>query len=63
MGALVGLTHDLMWPAYYLVAAGIVGVIGIHFTREPNRLPMWGSAPAASSKEEAEEVVEELAEV
>ncbi len=62
MGALVGLTHDLMWPAYYLIAAGVVGVVGIWFTQEPNRRPMWGSAPAAASREEAQDVVDELAE-
>ncbi|HET8600896.1 MAG TPA: MFS transporter [Segeticoccus sp.] len=61
MTTLVNLTHDLNWPAYYLIAFGIVGAVGIFFTQEPNRRHMWGSAPAAQSREEAEEIVEELA--
>ncbi len=60
VGALVGATGNLDWPAYYLIGAGLVGAVAIYFTRESNRKHLWGSAPAASSKEEAHELVEEL---
>ncbi|QDP96170.1 MFS transporter [Microlunatus elymi] len=61
MSALVGATHNLMWPAYYLMAAGVIGFIAIHRVPETNGRPLWGSTPAASSREEAKELVEELA--
>ncbi|WP_375481381.1 MFS transporter [uncultured Jatrophihabitans sp.] len=58
VGGLVGLTGDLNWPAYYLIAAGIVGAVALWFLQEPNGRRMWGSAPAAGSQDEAREVVE-----
>lgn len=36
VGALVGATGDLNWPAYYLVIAGIIGAVSIWFTQESN---------------------------
>jgi MHS family proline/betaine transporter-like MFS transporter len=54
---LVGATGDLNWPAYYLIAAGLIGAVSIYFTRESNARHLWGSAPAAESKEEARELV------
>ncbi|WP_280446100.1 MFS transporter [Nocardia brasiliensis] len=57
VGALVGLTGDLNWPAYYLIIAGIVGAASVYFLQEPNGRHMWGSAPAARSEEEAAEFV------
>ncbi|MGN6132606.1 MAG: MFS transporter [Nocardioidaceae bacterium] len=60
VGSLVGATGNLDWPAYYLIAAGVIGAVSIYFTRESNRRHLWGSAPAATSKEEARELVEEL---
>jgi len=57
VGALVGATGDLDWPAYYLIAAGVVGVVSLLFLHEPNGRRMWGSAPAAASEEEARELV------
>jgi MHS family proline/betaine transporter-like MFS transporter len=57
VGALVGATGDLNWPAYYLIAAGLIGAVSIYFTRESNARHLWGSAPAAESKEEARELV------
>ena len=57
VGALVGATGDLNWPAYYLIAAGVVGIVSLLFLHEPNGRRMWGSAPAASSPEEAHELV------
>ena len=58
-GALVSATGDLNWPAYYLMIAGVVGGVSLWFLREPNGRRMWGSAPAAGSKGEAREIVEE----
>jgi MHS family proline/betaine transporter-like MFS transporter len=60
VGALVSWTHDLNWPGYYLIGAGLIGVVSVWFTREPRGQRMWGSAPAAASEEEAEELIEEL---
>jgi MFS transporter, MHS family, proline/betaine transporter len=58
VGSLVGATGDLDWPAYYLIAAGIVGAASLWFLREPNGRRMWGSAPAAVDDDEAREYVE-----
>ena len=57
VGALVGATGDLNWPAYYLLIAGVVGAVALLFLQDPNGRRMWGSAPAAASHEEAEELV------
>ncbi|MGW1738171.1 MFS transporter [Nocardia sp. NPDC001965] len=57
VGALVGATGDLNWPAYYLIIAGVVGAVSVYFLQEPNGRHMWGSAPAAQSEEEAEKFV------
>ncbi len=58
--SLINATGYLMWPAVYLMAAGVIGLISIHFVPESNGRPLWGSNPSASSKEEAEELAEEL---
>ena len=57
VGALVGATGDLNWPAYYLIIAGVIGAVSLWFLQEPNGRRMWGSAPAAASEDEAEELV------
>ena len=61
VGGLVTLTGDLNWPAYYLMIAGAIGAVAIFFTAESNGRHLWGSAPAAGSKAEAEKMVEEMA--
>ncbi|MDQ0378546.1 MFS transporter [Amycolatopsis thermophila] len=53
MGALVAATGDLNWPAYYLIAAGIVGAVCIHFTRESAGRPLQGSPAIVSPDEPA----------
>ena len=58
VGGLVGATGDLNWPAYYLIAAGVVGAVALHFLHEPNGRRMWGSAPAAGSEAEAHELID-----
>ncbi|MFI8597150.1 MFS transporter [Rothia koreensis] len=60
MNALVGGTENLMWPAYYLMAAGAIGLIAVYFTPESNGRPLWGSTPSAESKPEAREHVADL---
>ena len=59
-GALVDGTHNLMWPAYILIAAGLVGLVAVHFVPESNGRPLWGSAPSVTHEDEAKGVVEEL---
>ncbi|NIH77947.1 MFS transporter [Amycolatopsis viridis] len=51
MGALVAATGDLNWPAYYLIAAGIIGAVCIFCTRESAGRPLAGSAPIISAEE------------
>jgi MHS family proline/betaine transporter-like MFS transporter len=58
VGALVAATKDLNWPAWYLMIAGVIGVVSIWLTQEPNGRRMWGSSPAAGSREEAEELAD-----
>ncbi len=60
VGALVGATGDLNWPAYYLIIAGLIGVVSLWFLQEPNGRRMWGSPPAATSRDDAEQVVAQL---
>ena len=57
VGALVSATGDLNWPAYYLIATGLIGAVSIYFTQESNGRHLWGSSPAADSKAEAKELV------
>ena len=57
VGALVSATGDLNWPAYYLIAAGVIGAVSIYFTQESNGRHLWGSAPAAAD-DEAQELVD-----
>ena len=49
VGALVSATGDLNWPAYYLIATGVIGAVSIYFTQESNGRHLWGSSPAADS--------------
>ncbi|MFD6416917.1 glycine betaine/L-proline transporter ProP [Streptomyces sp. NPDC060194] len=55
--ALIGWTGDEMMPAYYTVAAAIVGVISVAFMKETARKPLDGSPPSVETKEEAAELV------
>ncbi len=58
VGTLVKVTGDLNWPGYYLIIAGVIGAVSVWFTLEPNGRHMWGSSPAAATKQEAKELVE-----
>lgn len=60
VGSLVAATGDLNWPAYYLILAGVIGAVSIWALREPNGLKMWGSPPAAATREEAAALIGRL---
>ncbi|RRO14143.1 MFS transporter [Saccharopolyspora rhizosphaerae] len=49
--AAVTATGDLDWPGYYLVGAGVVGIVATHFLREHAGRPLDGAAPLTSSAE------------
>jgi len=57
MTALVLGTGHAYWPAYYLMLAGIVGIIVTAKLVDPARKPLPGSDPAVSTDEEARELV------
>ncbi|OON40712.1 MFS transporter [Izhakiella australiensis] len=57
---LVEKTHNLMMPAYYLMVAGLIGVITVFTTRETARKPLRGSAPAVGSEAEARNLIQKL---
>ncbi|MFH8485977.1 glycine betaine/L-proline transporter ProP [Streptomyces longisporoflavus] len=44
--ALIGATGNMMMPAYYMMAAAVVGGIAVWFTRESAGRPLPGSPPA-----------------
>ncbi len=54
---LISKTGNLEWPAFYLMAAGVVGAVAILCTKESNARPMPGANPAAANDEEARELV------
>ncbi|RVU26120.1 proline/glycine betaine transporter ProP [Streptomyces antnestii] len=47
--ALVGATGNLMMPAYYMMAAAVVGGVAVWFMTESARRPLPGSPPAVES--------------
>ena len=53
LGALVATTGHLEWPTYYLIAAGLVGLVCVFFIRESAGQPLRGSGPTVTSEEEA----------
>jgi MHS family proline/betaine transporter-like MFS transporter len=57
MSALVLATGNPNWPGYYLIAAGVVGVLAVLWIREQNGKPLPGAAPAVASEAEAKELV------
>ena len=56
---LMGHTGSIDIPAYYWMAAAVIGLITIVLTRETASKPLEGSAPAASSRAEARELLQE----
>ncbi|MBN3724324.1 glycine betaine/L-proline transporter ProP [Burkholderia sp. Ac-20379] len=59
---LVERTGNLMMPAYYLMAAAVIGAISVLALRETARQPLAGSPPAVASRREAHALVRELRE-
>ncbi|WP_405835350.1 glycine betaine/L-proline transporter ProP [Streptomyces platensis] len=54
---LVQATGDDMIPAYYLMVAGLIGLIATFFLHETAGKPLRGSGPMVESEEEAQELV------
>ncbi|MEW2446550.1 glycine betaine/L-proline transporter ProP [Streptomyces parvulus] len=48
--ALIGATGDMMMPAYYMMAAAVVGGVAVWFMTESAGRPLPGSAPAADPR-------------
>lgn len=56
---LVEVTGNLYMPAWYLMAVGAIGVVTGFTVRETANKPLYGDTPAASSLEEAKELLQE----
>ncbi|MGA5566519.1 glycine betaine/L-proline transporter ProP [Streptomyces platensis] len=54
---LVQATGDDMVPAYYLMVAGLIGLIATFFLHETAGKPLRGSGPMVESEEEAQQLV------
>ncbi len=59
--ALISLTGSDLMPAYYSMAAALVGVISVACMKETARRPLEGSPPSVATPEEAAELVESRA--
>ncbi|MFG3489000.1 glycine betaine/L-proline transporter ProP [Streptomyces sp. NPDC047972] len=55
--ALIGATGSNLMPAYYAMAAALVGVIAVACMKETARQPLEGSPPSVETPEEAAELV------
>ncbi|WP_291480405.1 MFS transporter [Corynebacterium sp.] len=53
MEALIAATGNLMWPGFYLMIAGVIGLVALRYLPESNGRPMWGSNPAAETEQDA----------
>ncbi|GAA2337946.1 glycine betaine/L-proline transporter ProP [Streptomyces kunmingensis] len=59
--ALISWTGTDMMPAYYAMAAALVGVIAVACMKETAQKPLAGSPPSVETQEEAAEMVESQA--
>jgi len=57
---LVDTTHNVMMPAYYMMGAGVIGLITVLTLRETARKPLSGSSPAVASRAEAHRLIDKL---
>jgi MHS family proline/betaine transporter-like MFS transporter len=57
VSALVLATGDLNWPGYYLVGAGVVGLVCVYLLTESAGDPLAGSQPAVGTEQEARELI------
>ncbi|MEE1802380.1 MULTISPECIES: glycine betaine/L-proline transporter ProP [unclassified Streptomyces] len=55
---LISLTGDDLMPAYYAMAAALVGVIAVACMKETAQQPLTGSPPSVETREEAVELVQ-----
>ncbi|MFI7104321.1 glycine betaine/L-proline transporter ProP [Streptomyces sp. NPDC050161] len=55
--ALIGATGNRMMPAYYMMAAAVIGGVAVWLMSESARKPLPGSPPAVETEAEAVEVV------
>ncbi|MFD8808990.1 glycine betaine/L-proline transporter ProP [Streptomyces sp. NPDC059597] len=55
--ALVDATGDDLMPAYYLMLAGLIGLITVKFLPETAQVPLNGSRPMVGSREERRELI------
>jgi MHS family proline/betaine transporter-like MFS transporter len=55
--ALISLTGSNLMPAYYAMAAALVGVIAVACMKETAQMPLEGSPPSVSTKEEAADMM------
>ncbi|MFI6565142.1 MFS transporter [Streptomyces sp. NPDC050534] len=59
--ALISATGNELMPAFYVMAASVVGVIAVACMRETARRPLAGSPPSVATHEEAARMVESQA--
>jgi len=57
---LVDTTKNNMMPAYYMMGAGVIGLLTILTVRETARQPLTGSSPAVATKAEAHRLIDKL---
>ncbi len=57
VSALLESTHDEMIPAYYLMAAGLIGFVSAFFLHETAGKPLRGSGPMVETPEQARRLV------
>ncbi|MFI0709586.1 glycine betaine/L-proline transporter ProP [Streptomyces inhibens] len=55
--ALIGATGNKMMPAYYMMAAAVIGGIAVLLMSETARKPLPGSPPAVETEAEAQQVL------
>ncbi|MEW2134171.1 MFS transporter [Streptomyces sp. NPDC005435] len=55
--ALVDITGDDLMPAYYLMLAGLIGLVTVKFLPETAQVPLNGSRPMVGSREERRELI------
>ncbi|MFF0628963.1 glycine betaine/L-proline transporter ProP [Streptomyces sp. NPDC004296] len=54
--ALIGATGNKMLPAYYMMAAAVIGIVAVALMPETARKPLPGSPPAVETEAEAREL-------
>lgn len=59
MSWLIKITENPMVPAYYIMAACIIGILTMFFVKETTGKALRGSAPAVEEKQEVVEILED----